>query len=191
MPIFSFADEMKQQASNRFRVPLQYFHDRDKKDDPGALVEFGYVDKSPRDLLIEYAAEKRAHDPHYFTESVARRIAQRVDASHDDTMSGGQCQLELPCGRVVQLVALVADCRFENEVQYVSEHLGDDAVVVVSCWVHRPSLEGRSPPADNTQITRERCHMSVVNESQPFDAEHMKRQVQSGLARVMADQRVE
>lgn len=86
----AFADILKEEVSETYGIPLHYFHDREIKD---SFIP--YTVKTYRQLLIEYADERRAEDPNYFVKRAVPKIKR------DKTV--------------------ITDCRFYNEADFFSK----------------------------------------------------------------------
>ncbi len=175
---FNFADSMKEQTVAFFHniVPLSFFYDRDKKD---AMLPKEIREKiqaivpecnTPRDLLIFYAAKQRSQDPDYFTKSVARSIGDHV--GRRSSLHTSTTPFEISC--------VVADCRFENEVNFIRNECKQYTnVIVEAIWIERPSLELNV--TDNTQISKSFCKGVVQNNHTPFQGSDMLHQLRDLL----------
>ena len=89
----SFGEEMKIQCSKKFNIPIEFFHDRSKKD-----TLYLNTGKKPRDFLIEYASEKRKTDEDFFTKKTIESIEEEVDMRY-----------------------IISDCRFKREIDFVKK----------------------------------------------------------------------
>lgn len=100
----AFAKTMKDMSSQIYNVPRHFFDDRDKKD---TIIKS--LNKTPRDILIEFSAKMRAKDKHYWIKQVAKHIQKGNNY-------------------------VISDCRFFAEIEYF-KHLFPDETK--SIWIER------------------------------------------------------
>lgn len=122
----AFADQLKYQVSKTYNIPINYFYQRELKDDVIAsfntnsildaqakriltVFESELKDScwTPRSLCILEASVKKAVDPHYYTNKVAEAIMNGFSQN-----------------------VVIADWRFLNEYTKMKEHFGNDIKTV-------------------------------------------------------------
>ncbi len=67
--ILALADDLKRKTAQHFNLLLSFFYDRDKKD-----AKLGEIQKTPRELLIEYSKVLRQEDELVFCKSLENQF---------------------------------------------------------------------------------------------------------------------
>lgn len=102
-----FGAKIKDLASERFSLDRKYFEERNLKDT--ILPNLG---KTPRDLLIEIAAEKRREDEYYWIKQVEHHLNFNENF-------------------------VISDVRFFKEVEFIKKKYPHALLI----WINRPNLE--------------------------------------------------
>lgn len=95
----AFADMLKTEVSTAYRLPLTMFHNAFKD----RYVES--VDATPRQLLIQHAADRKRKDPHVYSRAVVAQITEH----------SGRC--------------VVSDWRYRHEYVFLKENLHNAHIV--------------------------------------------------------------
>jgi len=93
----AFADMLKEEVSKAYRLPLSVFHNAFKD----SHIEV--LGATPRQLLIQHAADRKRKDPHVYSRAVVARIA------------GGRW--------------VISDWRYRHEYAFLKEHLPNVHIV--------------------------------------------------------------
>jgi hypothetical protein len=93
----AFADMLKEEVSKAYRLPLSVFNNAFKDSHIEAL------DATPRQLLIQHAADRKRKDPHVYSRAVVARIA------------GGRW--------------VISDWRYRHEYAFLKEQLPNARIV--------------------------------------------------------------
>jgi len=134
--IFAFADMLKQEASAHAHVPLEWFYDRQWKDH--FQTELG---KTPRQFVIEFAAQKRKQDPNYFT----RRVCEQVEKNQASFV-------------------VITDFRYIYEQEFIRKRWG--LTNLTACWMDRP---GCSLGTDVQTISKANMDFVIHNDGHLVD----------------------
>ena len=134
----AFADDLKSLVSRKEDIPLQYFYDQELKEKK--MID---TDKTPRELLIEWANKIRKTDNAYF----AKRAWHVISSSHTKNN-------DKPF--------VLTDCGYPVEIEYLKKHC--DCVVV---WINRPNQ--KSKVFDNRKLTEKDAQATVTNGGEKFN----------------------
>ena len=145
---FNFATVMKQYASKIYHVDLEYFYDRDKKDSvlPPSQGLGKLEGKTPRDLLVEYAARTRGEDRDYWSKVLLKEIEKEHNADR----------------------FVIADCRLRSEIEFIKSQKQLFSQVVVA-WVSRSTAS----VVDNLELSQSDADLVIHNEQTPFHPEQI------------------
>jgi hypothetical protein len=117
---YTFASQLKHEASIFYNLGIEYFYDRDLKD---LLIES--IGKTPRDLLKEHGEFRRSQAPDYWVEPVRQTLVDVANWNHEKP----------------RLVTL-SDVRRENEERLVRETYGNLVMIT------RPGTNSSTHPSD-------------------------------------------
>jgi dephospho-CoA kinase len=129
----AFADELKQELSNKYSIPLFYFNDRTLKEKklPG-------IEKSPRELCIEYGENIKKIIPEYWVNKVIQKINKKMKEDQNSKF-------------------VISDCRFPIELLTLKGNYD-----CVSYWIDRFE---KPPSQDLTELSIEKkfCDYVIKN----------------------------
>jgi hypothetical protein len=127
----AFADMLKEEVSTAYRLPLAVFHNAFKDRHIDAL------NATPRQLLVQHAADRKRKDPDVYSRAVVSRIAETQ-------------------GRVV-----VSDWRYRHEYAFLKEQLPN--VHIVRGRILRSSVSPHEDPSEH-DLDDEPMDFTVIND---------------------------
>lgn len=113
--IFSFSTKLKEFSSEVFNIPIKYFYDSNLKDSKLSepLLRYDIIsaklklDLTPRQILCMLGAGMRSIHPTYWID----RLIEQVKQSEPK-------------------IAIIDDCRHENEIETIHSQFDDDCLVL-------------------------------------------------------------
>jgi len=102
----AFADELKQDCADHFKIPVALFHSTTAKDKPDSRLN----GQTPRSVMIERALIARLTDPEIYCRSVGHAITQHLIEGRDNIV--------------------ISDLRYRTELNYIIREFGDIANIL-------------------------------------------------------------
>lgn len=150
----AFADELKQELSDKYSIPLEYFHNRELKEKPFPefllkrihdLLPMSSTCRTsqitPRMLCIEHGKYRRSQDINYWVKKIKSKIKDDMNV-------------------------VISDCGYHNE----QEQLRDG----IKIWIERSNLKIIE---DGRDIRKLDCEIVLSNHLDRFDGEYLYKQL--------------